>query len=188
MVRSNRKVLACCGCVVIFAAVLLSQHGEPTTAQPKTESPVEPVKALDSGFVVKPYLQFPTRESITIMWETARAGTSTVEYGSSSTAMTGKVAENKNVTLHEITLKELKPNSKYIYRVATTDMDGKTVTSDFLTFMTAVDEDSAFSFTVIGDTQRNPKMTGQIAQLMWERRPNFDWDRLQCVGIPAPET
>jgi predicted phosphodiesterase len=36
-----------------------------------------------------------------------------------------------------------------------------------------VDADSAFAFTVIGDTQKNPTITGKIAKLMWDRRPNF---------------
>jgi hypothetical protein len=42
-----------------------------------------------------------------------------------------------------------------------------------LTFQTAVGPESAFSFVLIGDTQKNPKVTGQIATLAWQRRPNF---------------
>ena len=37
----------------------------------------------------------------------------------------------------------------------------------------AVDADDAWSFTVVGDTQRNPAITGKVAKLMWERRPHF---------------
>jgi predicted phosphodiesterase len=39
--------------------------------------------------------------------------------------------------------------------------------------MTAVKDDSAFSFAVIGDTQKNPKITGKVAKVMFDRRPHF---------------
>ena len=128
--------------------------------------------APESPFVVGPYLQFPTRDSITIMWETALPGDSTVEYGT-SLPLKEKVSENKNATMHEVTLRDLKPNISYLYRVSTRDGDGRAFAGELLQFKTAVDEDSAFSFGVIGDTQKNPKMTAQIAKLIWDRRPNF---------------
>ena len=49
----------------------------------------------------------------------------------------------------------------------------RTLTGEVLTFATAVDPDSAFSFGVLGDTQKNPPVTGQVARRIWERRPNF---------------
>ncbi len=173
MSHSTRKIWVLASCIGILAAVLLLRQEEPTIAQPSKNPSPPAIPAVETGFVVKPYLQYPTRDSITIMWETAQPGSSTVEYGPSSTSMTGKASGGDNITIHEVALRDLKPNSKYIYRVSTTTDAGKIITSDLLTFMTAVDEDSAFSFTVIGDTQKNPKMTGQIGKLMWERRPNF---------------
>jgi predicted phosphodiesterase len=53
------------------------------------------------------------------------------------------------------------------------DAEGKKYLGKPSTFFTAVDPTDAFSFAVIGDTQRNPTMTGKVAKLMWERRPNF---------------
>ena len=37
--------------------------------------------------------------------------------------------------------------------------------------MTAANEDDAYSFAVIGDTQRNPTITGKVAKLMWKNVP-----------------
>ncbi len=172
MLRGAKRIWIVLISTGILGAVVLLRREEPTTAQP-AKDPTPATPAVESGFAVKPYLQFPTRNSITIMWETAQAGTSVVEYGSSSTAMTGKASGAENATLHEVALENLKPNCKYVYRASSTNPDGKTIASELLTFMTAVDEDSAFSFAVIGDTQKNPKMTGQIGKLIWDRRPNF---------------
>src|SRR5262245_22546918 len=172
-----RKWLAVAGCAAIVVIAALLQQGEPTAAQDKAPNFAKNTVPLAAppvapGFVLGPYLQFPTRDSITIMWETEKPGTSVVEYGT-ATPFTNKAEENKNVTIHEVTLKDLKPNSKYVYRVATTDADSKTVASKAYQFMTAVDDEAAFSFGIIGDTQKNPTVTGQIAKLIWERRPHF---------------
>jgi predicted phosphodiesterase len=165
----TRKLLALGCCIGLGAAALLSRDRGPTPAG--AQLPLFGEK--ESLFIVGPYLQFPTRESITVMWETEKPGAAVVEYGEKLPLDQKVAGEAKDATLHEICLRGLKPNAKYLYRVSTTDTDGKTSTSELLQFMTAVDEDAAFSFGVIGDTQKNPRMTAQIAKLIWERRPHF---------------
>src|SRR5262249_59011907 len=124
-----------------------SPDGEGTA---RADSP--PTTAESSPFVISPYLQYPTQTQIAVMWETAVAGTSVVEFGPTPTAL--KTSEgDKDVTIHEVKIEGLEPETKYVYRVSTTTADGKTVTSPFYQFMTAVREGSAFSFAVIGDTQ-----------------------------------
>src|SRR5262249_35620026 len=136
----------------------------------RADSPAAPAES--SPFVIAPYLQYPTQTSITVMWETAVAGNSVVEYGPTPAAL--KTAEGeKNATIHEVKIDGLGPETKYVYRVSTTDADGKTVTSPLYQFMTAVKDGSAFSFAVIGDTQKNPKMTAKVAKVMYDRRPHF---------------
>jgi predicted phosphodiesterase len=76
-------------------------------------------------------------------------------------------------TMGEVVLTGLTPTTKYFYRVVCTDAGGRRLEGPQLTFQTAVGPSEAFSFTVIGDTQRNPVVTGKVAKLMWERRPNF---------------
>jgi hypothetical protein len=138
--------------------------GKELTARPAISPPPH--------FVVAPYLQLPTRDTMTIRWETSTPGTSVVEYGT-SVPPDQKVERKETATLHEIRLTGLRPNTKYSYRVATLLADGRTLTSELRTFQTAVDPESAFSFVLIGDTQKNPLMTGRIARLAWDRRPHF---------------
>jgi predicted phosphodiesterase len=73
----------------------------------------------------------------------------------------------------EVVLDNLEPGTKYFYRVVCTDDEGRKLEGKPLTFMTAPGVDDAYSFAVIGDTQRNPTVTAKVAKLMWERRPNF---------------
>lgn len=184
MFRHLCKFLGMAGCVAVVAAMVLLRP----QLQPPSEATAEQQTVPPAGgprFVIRPYLQFPTRTSITVLWETDVPGSSLVEYAVATEVPPGKkppgwqpalplkaVAEQP-ATLHEVLLKDLEPGTKYVYRVTTTTADGKTIVGELLTFLTVTDADTAFSFTVIGDTQKNPTMTGRLARLMWARRPNF---------------
>jgi len=123
-------------------------------------------------FVVEPYLQYVTRTGITVMWETEEPGTAVVEYGPTfPPKLLAKV--EKPSAMGEVELTNLEPNTKYYYRVVCTDALGRKLEGKPLTFMTAPGPNDAYSFTVIGDTQRNPAITAKVSKLMWERRPNF---------------
>lgn len=158
-------------CLLVLAAVvgLRSRGLLPVEAG---ENDVREKPAAELQFVIEPYLQFPTRDSIIVMWETNLPGTPSVAHGTSALQMQKTNGQDAGV-LHEMKLTGLRPDTKYYYQTITTAADGKTLVSKLLTFTTAAEPDSAFSFTVIGDTQRNPKITGRIASLMFERRPNF---------------
>lgn len=131
---------------------------------------LEPI--ANPRFVLGPYLQFATRDSIVVMCETQSPTRCVVEYGDEYPP-SNKVELKGLSHIHEAKITNLNAGTKYFYRVICTTEDGVTQTSPVLTFMTAVDADQAYSFTVIGDTQRNPEVTGALAKLMWERRPNF---------------
>jgi predicted phosphodiesterase len=148
--------------------VLAQRPGKTEVARPK---PVEqPARDDFAHFVVAPYLQYATSTSITIMWETSHPGSSVVNYGVGVPSQKKEGATD--ATLHEVTLTGLKPNTPYVYQVSSVGPSLK-LTSPLLTFGTAVGPDDAFSFVVFGDTQKNPRITGKIARLAWERRPNF---------------
>ncbi|MCI0701047.1 MAG: metallophosphoesterase, partial [Planctomycetia bacterium] len=158
--------------------VMLCQHA--VTAE-QVSAYFEPDKALievpsvipdGPRFVVEPYLQYVTRTGVTVMWETEEACSAVVEYGTTYPPKGQAKAEKPNV-MGEVVLTNLEPNTKYFYRVVCTDEKGRKTESKPLTFMTAPGTNDAFSFTVIGDTQRNPAITAKVAKLMWERRPNF---------------
>ncbi len=135
---------------------------------------------LDS-FVVKPYLQFATQNSIYVLWETSANATSVVEYGealfqASRPNLNKKVSLPGTRLLHEVKLDSLKTATKYLYRVRTTTSRGQEIVGEIYTFNTAVQENDAIFFSFIGDTQRNnrtPWAWGKIAQRIWEERPHF---------------
>ncbi|NBS90703.1 hypothetical protein EBS67_12020 [bacterium] len=114
---------------------------------------------LPTGFVIAPYLQFPTKSSITIMWETSALASSTVKFGTKLPLEMFATKEGTSL-IHEVLLEKLEPATKYFYQVESKSDAGGIALSGVLTFQTAVVDDDPFSFCVIGDTQKNPKMTG----------------------------
>lgn len=163
-----RRSLIGLACLVVLAAgvYFATPAPEPAGARP----PARPKAPAGPRFVVFPYLQYATTTSITVMWETPFAGTSKVQYGVG--ALTGSTEGAKDVTLHEVKLTGLQPGTAHVYQVTTEGKDAK-ITSPLLTFQTAPGKDDVFSFVLIGDTQRNPTVTGKVATLAWQRRPNF---------------
>jgi predicted phosphodiesterase len=178
--KSNRLVAIAALALMLAAwwiSAASSSPGEPDTRHTSSNPQLK--------FLIEPYLQYPTQTGITIMWETSQPGTTVLHYSEAETvkydAKTKKPLapklqhsiEGVPGELHRIELANLKPATRYIYQVETATGDGSRLQSDFSTFITAVRPDEAWSFTVVGDTQRNPEITGRIARQMWERRPNF---------------
>lgn len=123
-------------------------------------------------FVVKPYLQFGTQTSMTVMWQTSLPGSSIVHYGETA-ACEQQIEVNENVSLHEVQLTGLRPETLYFYRVETVPADGGGICSEGYTFSTAVKRDTPFAFAVISDTQGNPTVSAQLSKLAWAQRPSF---------------
>ncbi len=157
--------------VVVFMAVIFLRV--PSEAAPQSKDN-EKGKVADTtaSFLVGPYLQFATQNSIVIMAETPMPTTCIVEFDT-LTPMAKSTKIDQNATIHEVKLDNLEPGTKYFYRVTATAADGTKIASEILSFQTAVTESDAWSFAVIGDTQRNPAVTAKITKLMWDRRPHF---------------
>lgn len=155
-------------CPHAVAAEQVAAHFEADKALADVPSTIPP----GPRFLVEPYLQFATRTSMAVMWEADSPTTAVVEYGPTFPPQL-KATVEKPDTMGEVVLANLEPNTKYFYRVVCTDAEGRKLEGKPLTFMTAPGPDDAFSFTAVGDTQRNPVITGKVAKLMWERRPNF---------------
>lgn len=124
-------------------------------------------------FVVKPYLQFATRDSITVMAETATAATGHVLYGT-QLPPTQKSAEGAPGTMHEIRLTGLEPGKPYFYRFVAQTNGGGVIEGDVSTFQTALGAEDAYSFAVIGDTQKNAPVIERLQTFAWTLRPNFE--------------
>jgi hypothetical protein len=123
-------------------------------------------------FNAGPYLQYATRNSINLLWETDRLATAEIAYGT-SLPLTEKIRIDQAAYIQEVTLEGLSPQTPYYYEITAVAADGKRTSSGVLTFATAVEEDAAFSFCIIGDTESRPHINHRLGALMWEERPNF---------------
>jgi hypothetical protein len=119
----------------------------------------EPNAKEPAGFLVLPYLQLPTPDGITVMWETKADLPSRVEYG--LTRKLGSHVEIKKATaLHEVRLKGLKPSTTYYYRVRSKD-----VVSDNYSFKTAPPLGTRrWRMAVYGDSRSNPRMHRKVTE------------------------
>ena len=126
----------------------------------------------DLAYVIDPYLQLVTQDSITVMWETSRPAKGKVvcgEFGEDAKSHEGA----SDVQIHEIHLEGLKPQTPYHYQVEATDDRGRTIRSPLLTFQTANLLETPFAFGVLSDTQENPRVCKILSDLLWMQRPNF---------------
>ena len=135
------------------------------------ELPAE-VALAPFDFTVKPYLQYVTKNGITVMWETSRLATSKLWLGDSREHLSGKAISGEH-QIHEVRIDRLDSDTQYFYQVESTDAGGKQIRSEISTFQTAVEDETPFAFAVISDTQGNPSVAGKLAKLSWSHRPHF---------------
>lgn len=125
-------------------------------------------------FVVRPYLQFATRSSMTVMWETTRPALHTVWVGATEEALEEVPFEQGEwSTMAEVTIRDLEPGTPYVYRIESSDRPDRQLPSELRTFQTAVDAETPFAFAIISDTQGNPEVSGRIAAHAFGQRPHF---------------
>ena len=160
----SRRVLAV-GFSVLFLAVTIWLAGRPL--KPAAAAPEQvPVRGESEfpHFVVFPYLQYATADSITIV------------LGDELPRLVGGALRHRHAGLAQGRAEGRDPPRGHAdgpeagggSRLPGDDRGREDkVTSPLLTFQTAVGADEAFSFVVIGDTQKNPTMTAKVAKLMW---------------------
>ena len=142
-------------------------HGrELATAAPVQHFPDE------LTFVVAPYQQWVTKDGVTVMWETSRPASTTLWFGPDHEHLTAHQGE-ANTLLHRVRVDGLAVRTPYFFRVESVDDRGQRLSSPLLTTRTAVRDDEAYAFVVIGDTQDQPKVASRIAQHAWALRPDF---------------
>src|SRR5262245_15071643 len=69
------------------------------------------------AFLVRPYLQLPGPDRMTVMWETSQALPGRVEYGLNRDLDLVASDRRPPVKLHEVALTDLLPATTYYYRV-----------------------------------------------------------------------
>ncbi|MBZ0274261.1 metallophosphoesterase family protein [bacterium] len=115
-----------------------------------------------------PYMIGVTPTSVEMLWKTNRRGDSTIEYG--TTESLGDVfVEDTLVSSHHVTLDGLSPGTRFYYRVKACD----DAVSDTYSFVTAPDDDSPFSFAVLGDNRSNPAMAKAVADETFTTAPDI---------------
>lgn len=143
---------------------------------------VSPLKAQDSeAFLIKPYLQYSTHTSMVVLWETRDLSRGEVLYGKARFNVDEAVLDLEVISqdmkqLHEVILTDLEPETNYFWKVVGQTESGEVYESDLFSFKTKVNDESAYTFALIGDTQinsRTPWAWGKIAERVWEERPNF---------------
>ncbi|MFC5405758.1 metallophosphoesterase [Cohnella soli] len=111
-----------------------------------------------------PYLQWPTLETMTFMWETSEPSTSEVRVFVAERIHSGhhgnfkrpeqllsSVATQEYSTIHQVTVANLQPGTYYFYQVYSSNESGD-VESNFYPFMTAAGDGIPFSFAVTSET------------------------------------
>jgi predicted phosphodiesterase len=123
------------------------------------------------AFLTKPYLQFPEPDAMTVMWITNKPCFSWVEYGENGTLPEKTYTETIGLyqaynRIHKIRLENLKPNTKYSYRVCSKEIVkfepynvtfGETLESAVYSFTTQGISDKEFSFLIMNDIHDQPE-------------------------------
>ena len=136
--------------------------------------PAVPDPNRDFSFLVKPYLQFATTDSIRVMCELNQPAKVTVRYGETSTFTESVETSSEDGLLHTAVLRNLKPETGYYYQVLVEEpTTNRKHRGDILSFQTASLPNTPYAFTIIADTQGNPKVNGALAEMAWALRPNF---------------
>jgi 3',5'-cyclic AMP phosphodiesterase CpdA len=123
-------------------------------------------------FTAGPALNATATNSVSIVWEADRPASAVVEYGR-SIPLEHRIEVPADGRIVKARLDGLEASTPYLYRITSTDAEGRSIESGLLTFKTAVTEDQAFSFAVIGDTESRPHINDRIAKLIWDQRPDF---------------
>ncbi|MBU6172975.1 MAG: metallophosphoesterase, partial [Planctomycetes bacterium] len=130
--------------------------------------------AKEFGFLVKPYLQYATRDSIRVMCEVSRPASVFVRYGEDTQFRKSVEARSEDRLLHTAELKDLKPETGYFYQVVVREEGAvPEIATPHASFQTASLAETPFAFAIIADTQGNPSVNGKLAQHAWALRPNF---------------
>ena len=146
------------------------------------------------SFIKTPYLQWPTQDTVTIMWETSSEAKGQVtvheteRIHATGTGRFQKIESSHRVAVeagapccrHRITLDGLQPETSYLYQVRSEDSTGLVCESEAQLLKTAVAEDTPFSFAVTSETGGTCKddYNREIFDQIRLHRPDF----LMVVG------
>lgn len=157
---------------------------------------------VESIFRTKPYLQNPTDNGITIMWNTNVPVHSWVEYGTDKNnlkkqqlVVNGQVISNNY--LHKIRLENLTPGTPYYYRVCSREITsyqaykkefGKTAVSDFYTFTIPAPDTKDFTALIFNDLHKQTTTLKGLFNRVKDVPCDFVVFNGDCIDDPRNET
>ena len=156
-------------------------------------------KKTDEFFLTQPYLQNPTNNGITIMWETNFPAYSWIEYGTDTTHLErsrliidGQAEFNESI--HKIRLKNLTPGQTYYYRVCSQEIlqykayskkFGNIAQSNFHTFTIPEADTESFTAVIFNDLHQR----ANVFQALLKQVEKVDYDFVifngDCIDDPT---
>ena len=153
----------------------------------------------DKIFRMKPYLQNPVGNGITVMWETTVPAYCWVEYGTDTTQLKrartivdGQVVCNNY--LHKIRIDGLQPGQKYYYRVCSQEIllyqaykkvFGNTAQSAFSEFTLPATDTDSFTAVVFNDLHQQTQTFRALCQQIKNVNYDFVVFNGDCVDDPV---
>ena len=157
------------------------------------------VEKADKIFRMKPYLQNPGGNGITVMWETTVPAYCWVEYGTDTTQLKrartivdGQVVCNNY--LHKIRIDGLQPGQKYYYRVCSQEIllyqaykkvFGNTAQSAFSEFTLPATDTDSFTAVVFNDLHQHTQTFRSLCQQIKNVNYDFVVFNGDCVDDPV---
>ena len=156
-------------------------------------------KDTEEFFLTQPYLQNPTNNGMTIVWETNFPAYSWVEYGTDTTHLSRKrlIIDGQaefNESIHQIRLENLTPGQTYYYRVCSQEIlqykayskkFGKTAKSDFYSFTMPEANTDSFTAVIFNDLHQRDN----VFQALLKQVEKVDYDFVvfngDCIDDPA---
>lgn len=133
---------------------------------------LDPARGFE--FLVKPYLQYATTDSIRVVCEVNKPAEVKVRYGETASFGQEVACTSPDRLIHTAELRGLNPETGYYYQVVVKEEGyDREIATGYASFQTASLPETPFAFAVIADTQGNPKVNGRLAQHAWALRPNF---------------
>ena len=191
MLKQNAK-----GFAVISAKVInepMASDHRPILVELRT------AEKADKIFRMKPYLQNPVGNGITVMWETTVPAYCWVEYGTDTTQLKrartivdGQVVCNNY--LHKIRIDGLQPGQKYYYRVCSQEIllyqaykkvFGNTAQSAFSEFTLPATDTDSFTAVVFNDLHQHTQTFRALCQQIKNVNYDFVVFNGDCVNDPV---
>ena len=191
MLKQNAK-----GFAVISAKVInepMASDHRPILVELRT------AEKADKIFRMKPYLQNPVGNGITVMWETTVPAYCWVEYGTDTTQLKrartivdGQVVCNNY--LHKIRIDGLQPGQKYYYRVCSQEIllyqaykkvFGNTAQSAFSEFTLPATDTESFNAVVFNDLHQHTQTFRALCQQIKNVNYDFVVFNGDCVDDPV---